>query len=55
VEPPLSTVSQPLYDIGVMAAQKLIYQIQYKEKHGVLDKPMIDVLETNLLVRKSTR
>jgi LacI family transcriptional regulator len=55
VEPPLSTVSQPLYDIGVMAAQKLIYQIQYKEKHGVLDEPMIDVVETNLLVRKSTR
>lgn len=55
VEPPLTTVSQPLYKIGVMAAQKLIYQIQYKEKHGVLDNPMIDVVETNLLVRKSTR
>jgi LacI family transcriptional regulator len=55
VEPPLSTVSQPLYEIGVLAAQKLIYQIQYKEKHGVLDDPIIDVVETNLLVRKSTR
>jgi LacI family transcriptional regulator len=55
VEPPLTTVSQPLYEIGVMAAQKLIYQIQYKEEHGVLDSPMIDVVETNLLVRKSTR
>jgi LacI family transcriptional regulator len=55
VEPPLSTVSQPLYEIGVLAAQKLIYQIQYKEKHGVLDNPMIDMVETKLLVRKSTR
>jgi LacI family transcriptional regulator len=55
VEPPLTTVSQPLYEIGVRAAQKLIYQIQYKEKHGVLDSPMVDVVETNLLVRKSTR
>ncbi|MDR1587664.1 MAG: LacI family transcriptional regulator [Treponema sp.] len=55
VEPPLTTVFQPLYKIGVIAAQKLIYQIQYKEKHGVLDNPMVDVVETNLLVRKSTR
>jgi LacI family transcriptional regulator len=55
VEPPLSTVSQPLYEIGVLAAEKLIYQIQYKEKHGVLEDPVIDVVETNLLVRKSTR
>jgi LacI family transcriptional regulator len=55
VEPPLTTVSQPLYEIGVLAAQKLIYQIEYKEKHGVLDAPLIDVVETNLLVRKSTR
>ncbi|GHV37918.1 LacI family transcriptional regulator [Spirochaetia bacterium] len=55
VEPPLSTVSQPLYEIGVLAAQKLIFQIEYKEKHGVLDEPMIDVVETHLLVRKSTK
>ena len=55
VEPPLSTVSQPLYEIGVLAAQKLIYQINYKEKNGVLDKPLIEVIETNLIVRKSTR
>ena len=55
VEPPLSTVSQPLYQIGVLAAQKLIYQIDYKEKFGVLDEPLVDTVETNLLVRKSTR
>jgi LacI family transcriptional regulator len=55
VEPPLTTVSQPLYEMGVLAAQKLIYQIQYKAKYGVLDKPTIDILETNLIIRKSTR
>jgi LacI family transcriptional regulator len=55
VEPPLSTVSQPLYEIGVMAAEKLIYQIDYKEKHGVLDDPLVEMVETNLIIRKSTR
>ena len=55
VEPPLSTVSQPMYEIGVMSTQKLIYQIDYKEKYGVLDKPLIEVVATNLIVRKSTR
>jgi LacI family transcriptional regulator len=55
VEPPLTTIAQPLYEIGVLAAEKLIYQIQYKEKHGVLDKPVIDVVDTSLIVRKSTR
>jgi LacI family transcriptional regulator len=55
VEPPLTTIAQPLYDIGVLAAEKLIYQIQYKEKHGVLDKPVIDVVDTSLIIRKSTK
>ena len=55
VEPPLSTVSQPLYKMGVLAAEKLIYQIDYKEKYGVLDEPLVDIVETNLLIRKSTR
>jgi len=55
VEPPLSTISQPLYEIGVMSTQKLIYQIDYKERHGVLDAPLIEVVETNLIVRKSTK
>jgi LacI family transcriptional regulator len=55
VEPPLTTVAQPLYEIGVRAAERLIYQIQYKEKHGVLEKPEIQVADTSLVVRKSTR
>ncbi|MDR2419264.1 MAG: LacI family transcriptional regulator [Treponema sp.] len=55
VEPPLSTIAQPFYNIGALAMEKLIYQIQYKEKHGILDEPVIDTVDTSLIVRKSTR
>ena len=55
VEPPLSTVSQPLYEMGVSAATKLIRQIRYKEKNGVLPQPVCEVLRTDLIVRRSTR
>jgi LacI family transcriptional regulator len=51
VEPPLSTVSQPLYEIGALAAQKLIRMIQGK---GTIN-PSIDFLKTELIIRKSTR
>lgn len=54
VEPPLSTVSQPLYEIGVLAAKKLFYQIRYKEEHGAAAPPTVDVLSTDLIIRKST-
>ena len=55
MEPPLSTISQPLYNMGVLAAEKLICQIQYKEKNGVLEEPMIDTVEADIVIRKSTR
>ncbi|NCC06835.1 MAG: LacI family transcriptional regulator [Clostridia bacterium] len=55
VEPPLSTVSQPLYEMGVIAATKLIRQIKYKVKNGVLPAPVCEVLNTDLIVRRSTR
>jgi LacI family transcriptional regulator len=55
VEPPLSTISQPLYNMGVLAAEKLIYQIQYKEKNNVLEEPMIDMIEADIVIRKSIR
>lgn len=51
LEPPLSTVSQPLYEIGVMAAKKLIGMIRSKNKM----KPTIDYLKTDLLIRRSTK
>ena len=55
VEPPLSTVAQPLYDMGAVAAKNLIHQIRYKEKNGELPPPVRNVLGVDLIVRRSTR
>lgn len=55
VEPPLSTISQPLYEIGRLSAEKLFYQIERKEQYGTLEEPVIDRVEAALLIRKSTR
>ena len=55
IEPPLSTVSQPLYEIGTLAANKLIRQIHHKETTGKLAPPQVDILKTDLIIRKSTR
>lgn len=54
IEPPLTTVSQPLYNMGVAAATNLIKQILHKEKFGVLPDPVHDVFGTEIIVRKST-
>jgi LacI family transcriptional regulator len=51
MEPPLSTVSQPLYEIGALSAKKLIDLIKGKGP----SKPTIDILKTDLIIRKSTR
>lgn len=55
VDPPLTTVHQPLYEIGAQAAKRLIKQIQNKENRGKLDPPIVKVLETKLIIRNSTR
>lgn len=55
VEPPLSTVAQPFYEMGVIATNNLIRQIRYKEEKGVLPPPSKEVLSTDLIVRGSTR
>lgn len=55
IEPPLTTVSQPLYEMGITAMQKLIRQIRYKKEQGELPEPTTDVLNTDLIVRRSTR
>ena len=51
VDPPLSTVSQPLYEIGALAAKKLIGIIRAKRPA----EPVVDIMETDLIIRKSTR
>jgi LacI family transcriptional regulator len=50
VDPPLSTISQPLYEMGALGAQKLINLIE-----GEKSEPSIDVLSTDLIIRKSIR
>ena len=54
VEPPLSTISQPLREIGVAAAKSLIRQIEYKDKNGELPPPVQTVLDVDLIIRGST-
>ena len=54
VEPPLSTVAQPLYEIGCAATRSLIRQIHYKEEHGVLPPPNRTVMDFDLIIRRST-
>jgi Transcriptional regulators len=54
LEPPLSTVSQPLYEMGDLAVKRLIEVIHYKNQEGCLPKPDIHILDVDLLVRKST-
>ena len=55
MEPPLSTVALPFYDIGVRATNNLIHQIQYKDENGVLPQPLKEILDTDLIIRASTR
>lgn len=54
VEPPLTTMSQHLYEMGVVGAKNLIQQIYYKEKTGALPAPTHHVLDVDLIVRRST-
>lgn len=50
INPPLTTVSQPAFEIGRVAAQLVIDQINKDISEW---KPIIKVLETKLVVRKS--
>ncbi len=51
LNPPLSTVSQPLYDMGSLAAKKLINIIN---GNGPVE-PVVDVFDTEIIVRKTTK
>lgn len=56
VEPPLTTIAQPLYEVGAVAAKNLIRQIHYKEQNGgALPEPVHELMSTDLIVRRSTR
>ncbi len=51
LDPPLTTVSQPQYQIGQVAAKMLLQQIDHGPE---VDVPQIEILKTKLIVRKST-
>ena len=54
MEPPLTTVAQPLLKMGEESMHMLLHQIEYKREHGVLPEPDNRTLPFDLLVRKST-
>lgn len=51
LDPPLTTVEQPSYEIGSTAVQLLLEQINNHEENFV---PQVKVLKTHLIIRKST-
>lgn len=51
IDPKLTTVSQPLYEMGKMAVEKLIKMIESKS----YKKPKVDVVKSQLVIRNSTR
>ncbi|AOY74527.1 LacI family DNA-binding transcriptional regulator [Clostridium formicaceticum] len=52
LDPQLTTVAQPLYDMGKLAVEKLIKIINEKSKRK--KKPQIDVVKSELVIRNST-
>jgi DNA-binding LacI/PurR family transcriptional regulator len=54
VEPSLTVISQPVYNLGLKATEILIKNINDKKSYSG-NKPSIITLETNLIIRNSTR
>ncbi len=55
LEPPLSTIAQPLYEFGKQSCESIIRQIEHKNKHGDLPKPIKHVMDYRLVIRQSTK
>ena len=51
VEPPLTTVNQPSFNMGKRAAEILIELIN---EDNIKVEPIVEVLDTELIIRKST-
>ena len=51
VEPPITTVNQPSFSMGKRAAEILIELIN---KNNIKIEPIVEVLDTELIIRKST-
>ncbi len=55
MDPPLSTVAQPLHEMGVQAAEKVIRMILNRGSEDTNPEACVDVLETELVIWKSTK
>ena len=55
IEPELSTVSQPFYDLGAVAAQDIIDQIRLKNEKNRLPEPTHHILKHELILRHSLK
>ena len=53
-EPPITTIRQPVYQLGSMVAELLIKKIEDEEK-GLDHKATIVTLNTELIIRESTQ
>lgn len=51
--PPLSTVSQSPFELGKIAAENLLRQIEYKKNYGKLPEPEFNISEHKLFIRDS--
>jgi len=54
IDPPLTAVNQPVYNIGSIAAEMLLKKIE-GEQTIISNKPLIITLNTNLIIRNSTK
>lgn len=54
LEPPLTSVDQPGFEMGQEAAKLLIRQIEFKSKDNVDPTPETKILKTRLIVRESS-
>ena len=55
LEPPLTTVSQPVYDLGAAACKMLIEKIESNSDIKLKNEPIIKVFKTKLIIRNSTK
>lgn len=54
LDPPLTAVNQPVYNLGSTATELLLKKIE-DEETSIRNKPLIVTLNTNLIVRSSTK
>jgi DNA-binding LacI/PurR family transcriptional regulator len=51
IEPSITTMAQPSYEMGRVAAKLFLQQMEDKEAF----QPVTEVIETQLIIRNSTR